>query len=240
MIGVANFNGKYKGIPLSAKQVDDTLIEIIVDNKKVSFKKGKKNLVKKELQSILNKILTKQYKELDDKYLELDAKKDNIKINKFVESLDLEFKNVKSMPVKKAVAKKKSAPKKAPAKKKAVAKKKVVKQTGTSVKKYDKMRQALPPGIRISKVTGKPYKEVRANRSDKGVLLGIGSLGLSDVINELTKLEIQLIRLKEDKKKVKLKSEKYNIQYDINILNKQFKTLKLYLNSIAKFTNKVR
>jgi hypothetical protein len=70
--------------------------------------------------------------------------------------------------------KKKAAPKKA-AVKKAAPKKVVAKQKGSSIKKYDKLRQALPPGIRISQKTGKPYKEVRANRSDKGVLLGIGS-----------------------------------------------------------------
>ena len=137
------------------------------------------------------------------------------------------------------VAPKKAAPKKA-SPKKAAAKKKVVKQTGTSNKQYDKMRQALPAGIRISQKTVRPYKEVRANRSDKGVLLGVGSLGLSEVVEELTTLEIKIIQFKEDKKIAKLKSEKSEIQYRITILNNQHKALKVYLNTIAKFTYKTR
>jgi hypothetical protein len=73
--------------------------------------------------------------------------------------------------------KKKAAPKKKAVKKSAKSKVlQIMKQKGTSAKSYDKFHQALPPGIRISRKTGKKYKEVRANRSDKGVLLGIGSI----------------------------------------------------------------
>jgi hypothetical protein len=93
-------------------------------------------------------------------------------------------------PAKKKVTKKKVAPKKV------VAKKKVVKQKGTSNKKYDKMRQALPPGVRISKVTGRPYKEVRANRSDKGVLLGINEDFFdTTVIKDIDDLRKQYFKL---------------------------------------------
>lgn len=46
-------------------------------------------------------------------------------------------------------------------------------QTGTSVKSKDKLYKALPPGKRIS-ASGRTYYERRANRSDKGKLLGIG------------------------------------------------------------------
>lgn len=64
--------------------------------------------------------------------------------------------------------------KKAASKKKAATKKYV--QRGTSNKKLDKLHQALPPGVRISKKTGEKYTETRANRSDKGKLLGINKL----------------------------------------------------------------
>ena len=104
-------------------------------------------------------------------------------------------KKKKAVLKKKAIAKKKIAPKKVVAKKTALAKSKVVKQKGTSNKKYDKMRQALPPGIRISKATGKPYKEVRANRSDKGVLLGLGSIFDVKIIQDLDSLKKQYLKL---------------------------------------------
>lgn len=47
-------------------------------------------------------------------------------------------------------------------------------QTGTSVKSKDKLYAALPPGKRIS-ASGRTYYERRANRSDKGKLLGINT-----------------------------------------------------------------
>lgn len=75
--------------------------------------------------------------------------------------------------------KKKSAPKKKAAKKvakkkvakKKVAKKKVAKKKLTRID-YDKRYSAKKPGKRKS-ATGKTYYENRANRSDKGKLLGI-------------------------------------------------------------------
>ena len=39
-------------------------------------------------------------------------------------------------------------------------------QTGTSVRKVDKARTAMPPGRRLS-ASGKKYTENRRNRSDK-------------------------------------------------------------------------
>ncbi len=84
---------------------------------------------------------------------------------------------VKAKKIKKSV--KKEAPKPAAKKKikkspKAVAKankmpkkiKKITKLRGTSDKSADKGRKALKAGWRISKVTGKPYFEDRANRAD--------------------------------------------------------------------------
>jgi hypothetical protein len=190
-LGEVNFNGKFKGIPLKANQINDSLIEIVVDNKKVSFKKGKKNLVKKELQTIFNKILTKQYKDLDDKYLESEAKKDNIKINKFVDSLDLEFKNIQTMPVKKKATKKAVTKKSVAPRKKITVKKGVTTRKKITVKKVvaprkkvvrrnieiDSNRPALKPGRRLSKPQyykngalrsegGKIYYENRLNHAD--------------------------------------------------------------------------
>jgi hypothetical protein len=78
---------------------------------------------------------------------------------------------------------KKKAAKKV-AKKKVTKKVAVKKQTGTSVKAKDKLYQALQPGKRTSR-NGFTYYESRANRSDKGKLLGIkrgimGSPGYND------------------------------------------------------------
>ena len=67
--------------------------------------------------------------------------------------------------------KKKAVKKKAIPVRKKIATKKTSKQTGTSSKFYDKLYQAKPPGKRKTK-WGTTYYESRANRSDKGVLLG--------------------------------------------------------------------
>ena len=124
------------------------------------------------------------------------------------------------------------------AKKKGVGKTTRKKQTGTSNKAIDKKIQALPTGKRISKDSNKVYYERRANRSDKGKLLGIGNINLIDVGNELWKLEYKINQLKEDKKRARLLSDKKNIQSDITVYNNQHKALKLYLNTRAKFVNK--
>ena len=71
--------------------------------------------------------------------------------------------------LKKAVVKK-YAPRKNVAKKSAP--KKATKQSGSSSLFYDKLRQAKKPGKRKT-AWGTTYYESRANRSDKGVLLGM-------------------------------------------------------------------
>jgi hypothetical protein len=139
---------------------------------------------------------------------------------------------------------KKKVTKKPVARKKAVAKKKVNISYDNSWGKYlDSNKKAKPAGKRIS-AEGNVYYEYRRNRTDvnqrakKGQMLGIGNLDLMDVMNELSNLEIKIISLKEQKKRAKLKSEQSEIQYNIGILNNQHKTLKLYLNSIARFVHK--
>jgi adenylate kinase len=102
--------------------------------------------------------------------------------------------------------KKKSAPKKKAAKKvakKKVAKKKVAKKKITKID-YDKRHQAKKPGKRKS-ATGKTYYENRANRSDKGKLLGIGNLAIEkykNLSNDINKAErhcAEYSRMSKDK-----------------------------------------
>jgi len=97
-------------------------------------------------------------------------------IKKLMQELTTEVKkyNVKIKPSKKVVVKKiavkKSAPKRSAPKKSAS--KKSTTQTGRSTEFYDKMYQAKKPGKRTTS-WGTTYYESRANRSDKGVLLGM-------------------------------------------------------------------
>jgi len=97
---------------------------------------------------------------------------------KFAANMQMEVKNFnagKKKTIKKSplVILKPIAPKKAATNK--TVKKKVYKQTGTSNKVYDKRFLAKPPGKRRNK-SGNIYTENRANRSDKGKLLGIGNI----------------------------------------------------------------
>jgi len=97
-------------------------------------------------------------------------------IKKLMQELTTEVKkyNVKIKPSKKVVVKKvivkKSAPKRSAPKKTAT--KKSATQKGKSNEYLDRKHQALPPGKRTTS-WGTTYYEKRANRSDKGVLLGM-------------------------------------------------------------------
>lgn len=195
-IGDANFTGKYKGIPLKANSISESLIEIVIGNKKVSFKKGDKIAVTKKVQSIINKILNED---------ESEQKKDNTRIKKFVDSLSSEFKSVKIMPVKKKVTKKAVAKKAAT--KKAVTKKVIAKKSVAPLKKVvrrnieiDSNRPALPKGKRISK-NDNVYYEYRENHADnkqtkkKGQMLGVGSIFDIKIIEDLDSLKKQYLKL---------------------------------------------
>lgn len=180
-LGDANFTGKYKGIPLKANSITESLIEIVIGNKKVSFKKGDKIAVTKKVQNIINKILNES---------ESEQKKDNTRIKKFVDSLDLEFKNIQTMPVKKKVTKK------AVTKKVAPRKKAVTKKVAPRKKAYerniemDSNRRALPKGKRVSK-NGIVYYEYRENHADnkqtkkKGQMLGTNDIRLTRINNDV-------------------------------------------------------
>ena len=108
-------------------------------------------------------------------------------------------------------------------------------QTGQSALYYDEMKKALPPGKRQS-ATGRTYYEYRRNRTDApGKLTGHGGIDILTIGEELTALEYRINDVKARKKSAKLQRDKKELTAELTILNKQFKTLKDYLNSRAKF-----
>jgi hypothetical protein len=139
---------------------------------------------------------------------------------------------------KKAAPKRKAAVKKAAPKRKAVkrgAKSKVLqimKQKGASAKSYDKRHQALPPGIRISKRTGKKYKEVRANRSDKGKLLGIGNITIDQIKRNNESIQ-RLEKVVLDNKE-KIKYSPYKTLFWQNYFKKKNKEIMDYIKTLKQ------
>jgi len=139
--------------------------------------------------------------------------------------------------------KKKSAPKKKVAKKK-VAKKKVAKKVvrkKVAKKKltkidYDKRYQANKPGKRKS-ASGNTYYENRPNRSDKGKLLGIGSIALEryqKILKEIDNREFILEKNKEYKNSL---VNTYGLKSYVSNLNKSkayIKELKTHAKELKK------
>jgi len=123
--------------------------------------------------------------------------------------------------VKKKVAKKivkKSAPKK-------VAKKKLTKQD------YDKRYQAKKPGKRKS-ATGKTYYENRANRSDRGKLLGIEKSSwslMTDLNGTLQKMHDTQSRINIYTNAIKNKNTS---RYDKINIKQELKNCKIYLTEL--------
>lgn len=108
-------------------------------------------------------------------------------------------------------------------------------QTGQSERYYDEMKKALPPGKRQSD-TGRTYYEYRRNRTDApGKLTGHGGIDILTIGEELSALEYRINDVKARKRTAKLQKDKKELTAELTILNKQFKTLKDYLNSRAKF-----
>ena len=152
-----NIQGGYR----DDKQLYSRMLKFATNMQKEvkDFNAGKKKTIKKEPLKILapkNIVTTK-------KRLPSVIKL----INKTIDKVYKKSKAKKSAPKKKAakkvlrkVVKKKAAPKK-------VAKKKLTSRD------YDKRYQAMRPGKRVAYETGNVYYESRANRSDKGKLLGI-------------------------------------------------------------------
>lgn len=114
------------------------------------------------------------------------------KLNKFVSNLHQEVKDfnagrkktIKATPIKIDEPKNKIVKFKPKKSAKQKIKKSVQKQTGISNKYRDILFQAKKPGKRITEY-GTTYYENRANRSDKGVLLGINA----DILNELKSIQ---------------------------------------------------
>lgn len=109
------------------------------------------------------------------------------------------------------------------------------KQTGSSNKKYDIMHQAKPVGKRKATSAAKRpyYYEYRANRTDKGKLLGIEEENKSNFL-KLLNLEIKIVKLQEAKKNAKLAESKKEFTYHIKKLQNEAKALKAYIIAKAK------
>lgn len=118
------------------------------------------------------------------------------------------------------------------------------KQTGTSNIEADKKRQAIAPGKRITK-SGSVYYESRANRSDKGVLLGFKDLFKNELGKDIIKdynytsncikiYEFQQIQLKEAIKKPENKLYKVQLNKNLVLVNKYVSEMKQHLKELKK------
>lgn len=120
-------------------------------------------------------------------------------------------------------------------------------QTGTTNKKQDRQRQAKKPGKRKAKGTKAIYYEYRANRSDKGKLLGIGHIKMGhfnlqgeivDVVKTIEVLEgdVKHFTLLSKSKGMAL-VEKNQYKTILGNRKRQLKALKAYFNTLAKFSS---
>jgi hypothetical protein len=183
------------------------------------------------------------------------------KVKNFVKNINQEVNdyNKKQMPIKKAVKKvakkvatkkaivkkaiKKTAPKKAV--KKTASKQAVKKQTGTSNIALDKLRKAKAPGKRTSK-DGNVYYESRANRSDAGQFLGIGSVikrfdpkseiiqDLRSLINTISGYERNIFNLGLMIKNPQNKNIKISLKKDLSIYKSLLKERNIEYKELKK------
>lgn len=118
------------------------------------------------------------------------------------------------------------------------------KQTGTSDKKIDRTKQAKPVGKRTS-ANGKVYYETRANRSDKGKLLGVDNPQFDyftkDVLKDFEYCNKQIliyenivVIAKFGIQNQKLSSEKSKLQKQLLKINSYLKELKQHKNELKK------
>ena len=186
----------------------------------------------KQLYSRMLKFSTNMQKEVKDFN---SGKKKTIK----KEPLKIPVPKNTKMPKKKKVAKKvirKKIAKKKVAKK--VVRKKVAKKKLTRID-YDKRYQAMRPGKRVAYDTGNVYYENRPNRSDKGKLLGIGSLNirmideLREANNKLIKWNSALNYLIKEKLSVS-KGMKPVVSMDIKRVKDAIKEQKIHIRQLMK------
>lgn len=118
------------------------------------------------------------------------------------------------------------------------------KQTGTSNIEADKKRQAMAPGKRITKA-GTVYYESRANRSDKGVLLGVKDLFKSNLKEDIIKdynytyncvkiYDFKQLQLKQAIKNPENKSYKVQLNKNLVHTNKYISEMKQHLKELKK------
>jgi hypothetical protein len=184
------FDAMYLGVKLTAKHAIDGGIDIKVGKDLIGY--YRKDNQAKVAEKIADSI--SQQQKVYNKMIDADKKKVLTAMKRFVSTLKDEF---KSVDVKKKVAVKKLIETDKAAKSK--------KQTGKSSEKYDLRRQALPPGKRKS-ASGKTYYEKRANRSDKGKLLGVNKFerivrqGINEFyVDKLKTLTDQLAKAEKQK-----------------------------------------
>lgn len=113
--------------------------------------------------------------------------------------------------------------KKSPATKKKAAPKKATQSTLFGVKKAAPKKKAP---ARSS------HKDTKSHNVNIRVMSGIN---LNEIGEELFSLEMKIKKYQLALKEAKKVSEKKEIRYQISVFNKQFKALKLYLNTRAKF-----
>jgi hypothetical protein len=180
------FEGRYLGVKLRAVLSSSNRIVIYAGNSVIYYYKGDNQKIIAE--KIAKEIIKEAGTENKTEKQILSAMKN------FVATLKEEFPAgsvTKKSAMKKTATKKKAATKKSATKKTTTTKKK--KQTGSSNKIFDLRKQALKPGKRTTS-WGTTYYESRANRSDKGKLLGIkgGVMGSPSYTDPDMAREIQL------------------------------------------------
>lgn len=178
----------------------------------------------------------------DSRLSESDYKALYGKILKFSQNMQNEVKEynkgskktIKKQPLNiPAPAKKKAASKKA-AEKKSVVKK----QTGFSNKFYDQMYQAKGPGKRKS-ASGRTYYESRANRSDKGKLLGVAKdknvlKDFTEAVEKIKLVENEILSQQQVLKKTKENDLKKILKDNINYFKKYLTELKKHKTELKK------
>lgn len=200
------FEGRYLGVKLRAVLSSSNRIVIYAGNSVIYYYKGDNQKIIAE--KIAKEIIKEAGTENKTEKQILSAMKN------FVATLKNEF------PAGSAT-KKKTATKKLATKKTTTTKEK--KQTGSSSKIFDLRHQAMKPGKRTTS-WGTTYYESRANRSDKGKLLGIGD-AFSNVSKSAKKLWLDINK----KGLFKYNSEKNILMslYDEAIRKGQFKKAEL-------------
>lgn len=207
---IVTFDGKG-----SAKDKAEAIVSYI--SKNTNIQGGYRD--DKQLYSRMLKFATNMQKEVKDFNT---GKKKTIK----KEPLKIPIPKFKKMPIKKKIAKKK------------VAKKKVAKKKLTSIV-YDKRYQAKKPGKRKS-ASGNTYYEYRANRSDKGKLLGIGSVkDMTDkyikTLNDIYNYNKAISIIQNDMKRLNYSlMEKQRAKQTIANFKKIIKELKIHSKELKK------